>query len=121
MSALFLDDIRQPRDVLLYRSPPESELYALGNWQIVRNFQEFTDYIEQSGLPDLISFDHDLGMDEDGGEEPSGYDCAKWLVAYLLANELPTPRIRCHSQNPVGKANILGLFGNYQKHVSAAK
>ena len=75
----------------------------------VRSYKEFVTYIIDSGLPDFISFDHDLGLQE------SGYDCAKWLVNFCLDNNLRLPKFDVHSQNPVGKENILSLLLNFKK------
>ena len=33
---------------------------------IVRNYDEFVNCIKENGLPYLISFDNDLGVDENG-------------------------------------------------------
>ena len=66
----------------------------------LRSYAEFISHIKNNGLPDFISFDHDLGLNE------SGYDCAKWLVAYCLDNEMELPDFAVHSQNPVVKQNI---------------
>lgn len=74
----------------------------------LRSFTEFITYIEANGLPDFISFDHDLGLQE------SGYDCAKWLVAYCLDNEMELQDFVVHSQNPVGKQNITSLLNNFR-------
>lgn len=76
---------------------------------LVKNYKAFTDFIQQNGLPDFISFDHDLG------EEKSGYDCAKWLVEFCLDNNMSLPEFAVHSQNPVGKENIESLLGNFKK------
>ena len=76
----------------------------------LRSYAEFVTYIETNGLPDFISFDHDLGLQE------SGYDCAKWLVAYCLDNEMKLPDFVVHSQNPVGKINIESLLNNFRKN-----
>lgn len=75
----------------------------------VYTFDEFTEFITQNGLPDFISFDHDLG------EGKTGYDCAKWLVEFCLDNQLPLPEFVVHSQNPVGKENIESLLNNFKK------
>ncbi|WCM41597.1 hypothetical protein MG290_11655 [Flavobacterium sp. CBA20B-1] len=75
----------------------------------VRSYTEFVDYITQNGLPDFISFDHDLGLEE------SGFDCAKWLVNYCLDNRKKMPDFIVHSQNPVGKQNIKSLLNNFRK------
>lgn len=74
----------------------------------VRSYTEFVVYIETKGFPDFISFDHDLGLEE------SGYDCAKWLVDYCLDHNLQLPEFEVHSQNPVGKENILALLNNFR-------
>ena len=76
----------------------------------LRSFTEFVTYIEANGLPDFISFDHDLGLQE------SGYDCAKWLVSYCLDNEMALPDFMVHSQNPVGKRNIESLLNNFRNN-----
>lgn len=92
MKKIYLDDVR---------TIPEG---FIG----LRSFTEFITYIEANGLPDFISFDHDLGLQE------SGYDCAKWLVAYCLDNEMELPDFVVHSQNPVGKQNIASLLSNFR-------
>jgi hypothetical protein len=89
---LFLDDVRDPPD---------------RSWDVVRSFDEFVRYIEAHGMPDEISFDHDLG-----DNVPSGMDCAKWLVE----TERPLARFTVHSANPPGRANIEGLLENWRSH-----
>ena len=93
MKKLFLDDLR----IL-----PTGFLGA-------KSYLEFTDFISQNGVPDFISFDHDLG------EEKTGYDCAKWLVGFCMDNNLQLPEFYVHSQNPVGKGNIQILLDNFNK------
>ena len=74
------------------------------------DFEEFVNYISQNGLPDFISFDHDLG------EGKTGLDCAKFLVEYCLDNQIHKINFQVHSQNPVGKENIEFLLKNFNKH-----
>jgi hypothetical protein len=54
---LFLDDIRHPNDVYTYT---QQTIFLHKNWEIVRNYMEFVQWITINGLPDFISFDHDL-------------------------------------------------------------
>ena len=49
-------------------------------------------------------------------KEKTGYVCAKWLVEYCINNDLKCPEYFCHSMNPVGKYNILGLLDNFTKY-----
>lgn len=83
-----------------------------GEYIGVRSYAEFVTYITDSVLPDFIYFDHDLGLEE------SGNDCAKWLVDYRLDNNFRLPKFDVHSQNPVGKENILSLLHNFQKNIN---
>ena len=72
MKKLFLDDIREVE--LIYGAELAAE------FDVVRSYKEFVAYIKKNGLPDFISFDNDLGLDERGGIAPDGYAAAKWLV-----------------------------------------
>lgn len=54
---LFLDDIRWPIEAFQYT---KNEIFWEKEWSIVRNYQQFVDWIIENGLPKLISFDHDL-------------------------------------------------------------
>lgn len=118
MKKLYLDDIRTPKT---------------DGWEIVRTYDEFVKYIETNGVPDVISFDHDLAKEhtkyyfENGGHEnppnplnqqfneKTGYDAAKWLCEYCWTNGLPLPEWNVHSANPVGSDNIKFLLNNFQK------
>ena len=92
---LYLDDLRFPR--------------AEG-WEIVRSYDNFVFWIEENGLPDEVSFDHDLGEDI-----KTGYDCAKWLCSYCYDNALPFPSWNIHSANPVGVENIKQLIYSFER------
>jgi len=74
----------------------------------VKNKNEFVNWIEEEGLPNGICFDHDLGKDE-----PTGYDCARWLIEYCLNHKILPPLWACQSANPVGKVNINRLLRNF--------
>jgi hypothetical protein len=114
MKLLFLDDIRNPKDCLLYMHPKiqDIEIYRK-EWQIVRSYSEFVTWIETNGLPDFISFDHDLGLPEEQSQELNGMTCAKWLVNYCLDNDLKLPDFVVHSSNPAGAKNIEELLKGF--------
>ena len=118
---LYLDDIRTPKS---------------DGWIIVRTYDEFVDWITKNGLPDEVSFDHDLAHEHikyyfnNGGHEnppnpqevefreKTGYDTAKWLCEYCWTNGLPLPECNCHSANPVGRENIINLLKNFEKRLN---
>ncbi len=100
---MFIDDERFPPDD--------------GNeWKIVRSYQMAVYMIEMLGMPNFVSFDHDLG-DEANGD---GYKIAKYLCD-LDMNSTPAYKFPedfdyfVHSQNPIGKANIEGYMDGYLK------
>lgn len=130
MKRLFLDDIREVAGAYSYTKNP---IYTK-KWDIVRSYDSFVDYINKNGIPDVISFDHDLApnhyvkflqqgnlinYDEDF-QDLTGYHCAKWLVDYMLDNEITKlPEIYVHSMNPAGRQNIKSLFQNFKKFLNS--
>ena len=113
---LYLDDVRIPTE---------------GNWEVVRNYDEFVAHIKLNGLEnyEVISLDHDLGesamqeyytnvkpyyeLDYKRIDEKTGMDCARFLVAESVTKSIPLPQIYVHSANPIGTHNILGYINNY--------
>jgi len=107
----------------------DSAMYSREKWIVVRNYEEFVNYITNKGLPYLISFDHDLadehydpsmynGNYDDVAKkfkEKTGMDCAKWLVDYCLDNEKQLPKFVVHSMNPAGTKNISSLLNDFKK------
>ncbi len=130
MYNLFLDDERNPADVTWVA------IYNHAPFEVVRSFDEFVNFITQFGIPDFVTFDHDLAdthykamanvevepgqkckiwmPDEEGGlnmsvdygTEKTGYDCAKWLVDFCIDTGTKFPKYMVHSMNPIGKKRI---------------
>jgi len=94
---LFLDD---------ERLPPAS--WTGTDYVICSNFWAFRDTIKTRGLPEFISFDHDLGSDR------TGYDCAKFLCGWMMNNDIHEPiKWATHSMNSVGTRNINEYLSNF--------
>lgn len=119
---LWLDDIRNPflneeRKVPIDKN---GKYYNI-NW--VLNYEQFVKWIELFGLPNAISFDHDLAEEHYTPEyfwsnynqskkyqdwkkltykEKTGADCAQWLIDYCKEFNEKLPEIYIHSVNPVG-------------------
>lgn len=138
MKKLFLDDIRIPKDAIGLVPSNMNQMYWNDDWDLVTNYSEFCNHIQKNGLPEFISFDHDLSdehyndlfSDEnwikddndinlkyDEYKEKTGYECAKWLVDWCLENEKQLPNFIVHSANPVGKKNIESYLNNAKKHL----
>ena len=100
---MYLDDLRIPVEEFDF---------------VVRSYDEAISIIKKYGVPKFISFDHDLGADENGKLLKTGYDLAKWIVEADLDNSYTIPSdftYKVHSQNPVGKQNIVFLLDGYLK------
>lgn len=134
---LFLDDIRYPHECTSYmhiRIGAENPRYLEEDWIIARSYEDFVGMIENTGLPSLVSFDHDLAMEHydvdlfhdtqallrANFEAKTGYDCAKWLVEYCKkAGNVQLPKIYIHSMNPAGSYNIRAELNKYEKFLKA--
>ena len=129
---LFLDDTRTPNQVTWVEIPRVRE------WTIVRSYDEFVKVIEERGLPNHTSFDHDLAephyiaymeavsglvvapLDYSSFKEKTGYHCARWLVDYCIDHGwLALPEYTIHSMNVIGKDNIEALFRAYERNREA--
>jgi hypothetical protein len=127
-TCVYLDDIRTPKEDKKGYKP----------WIVVRNYDEFCAAIDTVGMPDFISFDHDLATEhmndyyaqvlEKGFQEPkyeefkekTGLDCAKYLVEYSQSNNIDLKTCAVHSHNPVGAHNIQSYINGYKKHCKQA-
>lgn len=96
---LFIDDERFPID---------------DNWVVVRTSDEAIDFIKKNGIPGYISFDHDLGDDDDS------IKIVNFMIDYVLDGHGVFPvdfDYYVHSQNPTGKRNIEGKLDGFLKHI----
>lgn len=101
---LYLDDVR---------TPPDGEIFPLyADIVIARTSDEAEKLVAERGMPEFISFDHDLG------EIKTGHYFANWLVEQDLNGTYTFPEgfeYNVHSANPVGAANIRGVMDRYLK------
>jgi len=123
MKKVFLDDYRKPSDVF-YLSV-DFDYQEDNGWLIIKSYDEFFTYIINNDLPELISFDHDLSQEHYLPDyqtninyseiQKTGYHALKWLIDYCKENKLSLPVCKVHSQNIIGKNNILELIESYLK------
>ena len=111
---MFIDDERNPEDAT-WAHWYQNYKSGLIDFVVVRNKAQVIQSIFDHGKigPNFISFDHDLGKDEQ-----TGYDIAKWIVEMDMDGVIiiPNPFVfYVHSQNPVGKKNIQNYLDNYMK------
>lgn len=110
---LFLDDRGKPSDYvndMSSRDDVDENLYRK-EWHIVRSYDEFINWVRQFGVPDLVSFDYDLGDFTTGNVHGfTGLDCAKWLINYCKDNSEPRPKIIVHSTNQEHIDDFATLF-----------
>jgi hypothetical protein len=121
---LLVDDIRVPNEIYWANLPKDK------HYTVVRSYQQFIEIITLRGIPQFVSFDHDLGpysyseysnsiktgyINYENIQEMTGLDCAKWLVNYCIEKNLPFPEYIVHSMNPIGKKNIESYIESYNK------
>ena len=102
---LFLDDEREPTH----------DLYPA---VVARDCDEAISLIAGFGLPKLISFDHDLGKDENGAVKPSAMTLMWFLIDSDLDGTLDlnmVERIIIHSRNETGAQNLAELWNGYSR------
>lgn len=122
--ALYLDDERIPTTTIQGFEP----------WYTVRNYDEFVQWITDNGIPDLVSFDHDLGdehykdytnfqaqgiaaINYGDFKEKTGFDCALWLCEFCELSGQKLDLVSVHSFNPLGAKNIQTMVNNFKKHM----
>lgn len=94
---LFLDDIRMPIEP---------------GYVIARSSIEGIELCKSKTLPKFISFDHDLGVDD---------DAMIFLKELFLlweqegSDESKIPNYQVHSANPVGAKNIISYMDSWKK------
>lgn len=102
---LWLDDMRDPKDFL------SQDVYDHSYVIWAKNYYSFLFWIKAGNYAkfDIICMDHDLG------EEHTGYDCAKALVEEIRKYRQDIKSIIVHTNNPVGRDNILHELENVYK------
>jgi hypothetical protein len=110
MYNLFLDDKRNPQDVFWVKLPAVP-------WVVVRSFDVFVRIVLERGVPEIVSFDHDIAPEHeeyacaryipyDKLTEKTGCHAARWLYAYCSKSGKPLPTCFIHTLNGAGRANI---------------
>jgi len=132
---LFLDDLRNPEHAYIYPKRDESGLIITAqslceksgisnnDWVVFRDYAAFVTTIELLGLPDAVSFDHDLhdehiqhyykvtqlnGVIEYGNlKVKTGKHCAEAFVEkWQQSKSNKQPRVFVHSANSYGVVEI---------------
>jgi len=106
---LVLDDERNIQNIVEYTG---NDWYNTKDWEIVRSFDDFCKIINDKGLPNIVSFDHDIA-DFKNGNERSGKTAAQFMVDYCIDHNLDFPEYYVHSANPRGVDNIKGLIDDF--------
>jgi hypothetical protein len=93
---LFIDDIRDPE----------------GDWIVVRSSSEAVKWVEENGMPESMSLDHDLG-----GEDTVMVFLKK-LYEFAEKKGVGPPPYKVHSANPVGSKNIVSFMESWRRSLS---
>lgn len=126
---LFLDDMRIPSKAFIYRnkvSLKDASGISDHDWAIARTHDDFVKMIDFVGIPNVVSFDHDLafehmrhyfdvtatcGVIEYGNlKTPTGKSSAEYLVKKCKELNVTLPICYVHSANEVGVIEILKVL-----------
>jgi hypothetical protein len=126
---LILDDIREPQQCFLHderKTLQQVSGIPNSSWDIVRSYDDFVAYIENYGIPKVVSFDNDLDpMSEvdiqsemmKSGEydnnrliQKTGCDCAEYLANKCKELQKPIPKYYVHSANTFARPKIRGIL-----------
>lgn len=115
---IFLDDERIIQDVTWIDYTQWSGAYVISQSsasRLISYIKHYGKYFDWENT--LFSLDHDL-QDFDGEEESTGYTFIKWLVDFMVENEISLEYLNVvvHSQNPIGKENIEKYISNAKLH-----
>lgn len=106
---IWLDDERDPRDQYV-----QQHFGAKGNEVWVKTAQEAIQLLS-TGKVASISLDHDLGPGAGPGSG-DGMVVAKWIEEQAFLGTLAPIQWSVHSQNPVGRQNILMAMQNANQY-----
>jgi hypothetical protein len=126
---LFLDDIRNPEGAIIYeRGMMLCDVSGIpaADWLVVRTHEDFVKIIEHVGIPEVVSFDHDLCfehmryycevtqhqriIDYDAFKTPTGKSSAEYLVEQCKNKNQELPICFIHSANEIGGRNIQAVL-----------
>lgn len=111
---IFLDDLRFPNMSHNNRKGLGINFSDENDWVIVRDYSEFCKLINNNfSNIELISFDHDLACFDHDGNEMTGQDCVYYLIQHCLENNLKFPDWYIHSDNSVGRENMIKTILNF--------
>lgn len=119
---LFLDDERESVDPMQYTG---NSVYVDEYWEVVRNYEEFVDYVKNKGIPKIVSFDHDLAREHYKYVQATtipyktikiktGYHCLLWFLMYCKSKNAKLPEILIHTMNDTGIDNMENLIAVYE-------
>ncbi len=132
---LFLDDMRKPEHAYIHPKRDGNSIVITShslenmsgvsndNWVVVRTYEDFVQTIEEKGIPNAVSFDHDLDEEhirhyykvtESTGvieysnlKVKTGKHCAEYFVQKYKELQPPhIPHVYIHSANQWGVQEI---------------
>jgi hypothetical protein len=111
---VYIDDVREP--IMSYYST-NNPIFLDKDWVILRTKSEIIEFINRNWSEiDFISLDHDLG--DLGEREFTGKTVVDYLIDKFISNigGGTFPDWYVHSDNIVGRGNIISSILNYMKN-----
>lgn len=125
-SYLFLDDTRRPDYISKQPTVPKNV-----KWTVVRDYNDFVNHIKYLGIPNFISYDHDLCLNAvkefirahhsktnfnySEKMKKTGMDCLLYTLEYCEKNDIPHPPYFIHSSNYICAEDMKQKIEEYNK------
>lgn len=111
---LFVDDIR----TVTMSHNLEKGLGVVNDFVIVRDDKSFMEAVDKNfDKIELVSFDHDLALVNENGDEFTGKKACEYIIDKCLDTGKKFPDWYAHSDNTCGRENIIKLIVNFMDKV----
>ena len=91
--------------------PETPDRHVPNGWIGAKSSRDAIRIFETFGVPEYISFDHDLGLNEDGSPDTAMVIC-KWLANNFFDADI---EYDVHSKNPIGRKNIQSFMDSWKR------
>ena len=83
---------------------------------VARNYWDAIKFVEQNGIPEILTMDNDIASFDENGHEFKGYDFVKWLCEQVMDEKYTFPenfRFNAHTANIVDQKAMIGYMQNF--------
>ena len=83
---------------------------------VVRNYWEAMKWVNENGIPEILTMDNDIASFDTQGQEYKGYDFVKWLCGEVMDEKCVFPdnfKFNAHTANIVDQKAMINYLTNF--------